>query len=307
MNISGQTFVVTGGCGFVGTHLVRKLVETGAGDVRVFDKAPGEEALKDTLASGRATLWPGDVTKPENLASVMDGADGLFHMAVLPLGPAAQDMRASLDINVVGSFNAFEAAHKAGVRKVVYSSASSVYGDTEAMMDESHPLDTRSMYGASKLAAELLLRAFETHQGLEYVILRYMNVYGPGQSGGLINAVLNRLRQNQPPTILGDGTQSFDFVHVSDIVQATIAAMSSTISGEAFNLGGNEEYSINQVVQFLLEMTGADLNPEYRPAPVGDVQRRVGSSDKARRLLSYQPQISFKEGLQQLVTGGFKA
>ncbi len=306
MDINGQTFVVTGGCGFVGAHLVRELVGKGAKEVRVFDKTTNEEGLEEVLASGRATLWAGDVTKSDGLASLMNGAQGLFHMAVLPLGPSAQDMRAALDVNVVGSFNVFEAAHEGGIGKVVYSSASSVYGDTEAVMDESHPLDTRSMYGATKLAAELLLRAFETHKEMEYVILRYMNVYGPGQRGGLINAVLNRLRQNEPPTIFGDGTQSFDFVHVSDVVQANIAAMQTDISGEAFNLGGDEEYSINQIVELLMELTGTDLQSEYRPAPVGDVQRRVGSSGKARKVLGYQPKVSFKIGLKQLVTGGSK-
>ncbi|MFC1935435.1 NAD-dependent epimerase/dehydratase family protein [Chloroflexota bacterium] len=303
MRIEGQTFVVTGGYGFIGTHLVRELIRQGAGEVRVLDKAPRENASGDTLPSGRATLWEVDVTKPEDLGSAMDGAHGLFHMAVLPMGVSNQDIRPALDINIVGTFNVFEAALQGGVQKGVYSSASSVYGDTEAVMDESHPLDTLSMYGASKLAGELLLRAFGTHKGLEYVVLRYMNVYGPGQTGGLINAVINRLHQNQAPAIFGDGTQSFDFVHVSDVVQANIAAMTSDISGEAFNIGGDEEYSVKDVIRLLQEMIGTSLEPEYHPAPSGDVQRRVGSSAKAKRLLGYQPSVPFREGLRHLVEG----
>ena len=303
MRIDGRAFVVTGGCGFIGTHLVNELVRQGAGSVRALDKNPQPDLLSDALSSGRATLQAADITKPEELGAAMEGADALFHLAVLPLGPSNQDMAAALNINVVGAFNIFNAAQEAGIGRVVYSSASSVYGDTEAVMDESHPLDTRSMYGATKLSAELMLRAFGTHKGMQYVVLRYMNVYGPGQAGGLINAVLNRLRQNQAPGIFGDGSQSFDFVHVSDVVQANLAAMASDISGEAFNIGGDEEYTVKDVVRMLQELVGTDLEPEYRPAPVGDDQRRTGSSAKARRLLGYQPTIPFSEGLRLLVGG----
>lgn len=301
MHIEGNTFVVTGGCGFIGSTLVKELVRRGADSVRVLDKEPREAALGSAGASGRVQLHRVDIAKPQELLEPMQGAQGLFHMAVLPLGPSNQDMRLALDINVMGTFNVYDAAQQGGVKKVVYSSASSVYGDTEATMDESHPLNTINMYGATKLAGELLLRAFSTHKDLDYVILRYMNVYGPGQTGGLINAVINRLRQDQPPLIFGAGTQSFDFVHVHDVVQANIVAMESGISGDAFNVGGDEEFSVLQVIGLAEELMGKRIPPEFRPAPIGDVQRRVGSSQKARKALGYKPSISFKEGLRQLV------
>ncbi|MBI2170532.1 MAG: NAD-dependent epimerase/dehydratase family protein [Chloroflexi bacterium] len=304
MRIEGNTFVVTGGCGFIGSHLVRELVRRDASQVRVLDKELRESALGSGATRGRVKLFRVDVTKPQELLEPMKGADGLFHMAVLPLGPSNQALRLALDINVVGAFNVYDAAQQGGVKKVVYSSASSVYGDTEATMDESHPFNAVNMYGATKLTGELLLRAFSTHKGLEYVVLRYMNVYGPGQTGGLVNAVINRLRQNQPPLVFGDGTQSFDFVHVYDIVQANVVAMASGVSGDAFNVGGEEEYTVLQVIDLVQELMGKRVQPEFRPAPSGDVQRRVGSSEKARRLLGYQPSIAFKEGLRQLVQDG---
>ena len=306
MDIANNIFVVTGGNGFIGANLVKKLVEEGAAEIRVFDKVmrPDSEPLRSAMASGSVTLWTGDVTEPDGIAPAMEGADGLFHMAVLPLVASNQDMRASLDVNIVGGFNVFEAALIGGVRRVVYSSASSVYGDTENVMDESHPLGTRTMYGASKLAGELLLGAFGTHRNLEYVVLRYMNVYGPGQAGGLINSVLKRVSEGLPPVIFGDGTQSFDFVHVSDVAEANIAAMNWDQSGEVFNIGGDEEYSVKGVVDLVTEVTGRNLVPEYRPAPAGDVRRRVGNSGKAQRLLGYRRRVSLREGVQQLVTEG---
>ncbi|MBI4338629.1 MAG: NAD-dependent epimerase/dehydratase family protein [Chloroflexi bacterium] len=307
MKIEGQSFVVTGGCGFIGANLVKDLVNRGAGEVRVLDKELREASLGDAQASGRVKLYKVDVTRPQELLGPMKGAQGLFHMAVLPLGPSNTDLRMALDINVVGGFNVYDAAVQGGIQKVVYSSASSVYGDTDAVVDESHPLNTVNMYGATKLTGELLLRAFATHKGLGYVILRYMNVYGPGQTGGLINAVINRLRQNQPPLVFGLGNQSFDYVHVSDIVQANIAAMASEVSGEAFNVGGDEEFSVLQIIGILQKLMGTDMKPEFRPAPSGDVGRRVGSSQKARRMLGYQPSVPFSEGLRQLVGTGARA
>ena len=303
MNISGQAFVVSGGAGFIGSHLVDELLRRGATEVRVLDQLAQSDNLGQALATGRVKIIECDITRPDGLANLLQGAAGLFHMAVLPLGPCGQEMRRCLEVNIVGAFNVFEAAQQAGVQRIVYSSASSVYGDTNETMDESHPLNARSMYGASKLASEYLLHAFGTHRGLKYAILRYMNVYGSRQKGGLINIVLGRIRQGQPPLIFGDGTQSFDFVHVADIVQANLLAMQSEVTGEAFNVGSGEEFTVNEIVRLLLQLTGSDLKPEYRPAPAGQMQRRVGSSEKAIKMLGYRPRLSLAEGLRRLVEG----
>src|SRR5215210_2424611 len=161
MQIDGRRFVVTGGSGFVGSHVVDALLAAGAGEVVVFEQrlAPGN--LEASAATGRVRIVEGDVRDTHGLRDAMEDADGVFHLAVLPLGPCVEQPRLCLEVNVVGTFNVVETAHQAGAKKVVYSSASSVYGDTDRTMDESHPLDARTMYGASKIAGEYFLRAFE--------------------------------------------------------------------------------------------------------------------------------------------------
>jgi UDP-glucose 4-epimerase len=291
--------LVTGGTGFVGSHVVDRLVDGGAAEVVVFDKRIVEQNVEGARERGNVTLVEGDVTDPDAVRAAVSGVDGVFHLAVLPLGPCIADPRACLSINVVGTFNVVEAAADAGVRKVVYSSASSVYGDTEATMDEGHPLDTRTMYGASKLAGEYLLHAF-AHR-LEYVILRYMNVYGPRQAGGLVIAVLDRLLAGDQPVIQGDGSASFDFVHVADVARANVLAMSSDVSGEAFNVGSGEERTVREVTERLIAITEAQVEPRYDREAEVLMKRRVGSSEKAARLIGFRAAVPLDEGLASVV------
>jgi UDP-glucose 4-epimerase len=226
--------------------------------------------------------------------------DGVFHLAVLPLGPTIEDPRRALEVNIVGTFNVVEAAQRAGA-KLVFSSASAVYGDTHETMDESHPLGARTMYGASKIAGEYLVRAFNDRDGLPYVTLRYMNVYGPRQRGGLIANVLERLLAGERPAIAGDGSQSFDFVHVADVADANLAAMASDVSGEELNVGSGSEASVREVVERLIRLTGVDVEPEFRPDERVWMTRRVGSSEKARRLLGWSAKHDLESGLRDVV------
>jgi UDP-glucose 4-epimerase len=206
-----------------------------------------------------------------------------------------------MEINVEGTLNVLEVAKEAKVKKIVFSSASSVYGDTEQTMDESHPLNARTMYGASKIAGEYFLRAFYDMYKLNYVILRYMNVYGVGQTGGLIMNVLKRIKAGLPPIINGDGSQSFDFVYVDDVVNANILAMESDATDEVFNIGGEKEASIKGIVHTLLELTKSKLIPEFKLDEKVPMQRRVGSSLKARNLIGYKPGVSLRDGLKMVV------
>jgi UDP-glucose 4-epimerase len=231
----------------------------------------------------------------------LDGAAGVFHLAVLPLGTCVEDERLCLDVNVVGTFNVVDAARRVGVRKVVFSSASSVYGDTHETMDEEHPLDAWSMYGASKIAGEYLLRAFYDRHGLDFVTLRYMNVYGPRQQGGLVMSVLGRILAGERPVIAGDGSQSFDFVHVGDVAAANLRAMESDVSADVFNVGSGTEASVREIVERLIALTGAELEPEYRRDERVLMSRRVGSSEKARRLLGWSATRGLEEGLRDVV------
>ena len=221
-------------------------------------------------------------------------------MAVLALNPCTEQPRRCLEINVDGSFNVFDAARQAGAKKVVFSSASSVYGDTLEVMDEAHPLNARTLYGASKIAGEALLRAFHGTFGLDYVILRYMNVYGPFMGFGLVDGVLGRIAAGQPPVINGDGSQSFDFVYVSDVAGATVRAMASDVTDEAFNVGSGDERTVRDVVFTLLELTGSPFQPEFRDVAVPMV-RRVGSSERAAARLGWRAQVPFREGLREVV------
>ena len=299
--IEGSRFLVTGGSGFVGSHVVDELLAGGAEEVVVFDKIVRSENLEQAAGAGSIRVVEGDVTDRAALAEAAAGVDGAFHLAVLPIGPSEADPRLALDVNVVGTFNVFEAAQKAGARKVVYSSASSVYGDTNETMDESHPLEARSMYGASKIAGEYFLRAFHEIHGLDYVTLRYMNVYGPRQEGGLIMSVLRRIESGHPPLIQGDGSASFDFVHVADVARLNVAAMTSELSGEAFNVGSGGEASVREIVEKLIQLTGSELEPEYDLEAKVLMARRVGSNERAVTKLGWQPAIDLDEGLAEVI------
>jgi len=195
----------------------------------------------------------------------------------------------------------FEAAQHAGVKKVVFSSASSVYGDTDDTMDETHPLGARTMYGATKIAGEYFLRSFNDQFGLPYVTLRYMNVYGPRQAGGLVMAVARRVLSGQAPSITGDGSQSFDFVHVADVADANIAAMTADVSGEEFNVGSGTEASAREIAERLIEIIGAPVEVQYQPDVRVLMKRRVGSNKKAKDLLGWEASVPLEEGLRDTV------
>jgi UDP-glucose 4-epimerase len=300
MQISGNAFLVTGGSGFIGSHVVDRLVAEG-GSAVVFDNRVREENLAEGLASGRVRTIEGDVTDRAAVQEAVAGTQGVFHMAVLPLGPCSDDPRRCVEVNVDGTLNVLEAAREAGAQKVVFSSASSVYGDTNETMDESHPLGARTMYGASKIAGEYLVRAFHDLYGIDYVILRYMNVYGPRQEGGLVINVLRRIQSGEPPTIMGDGSQSFDFVHVADVAAANVRAMASDVSEGAFNVGGGNEVTVRQIVDRLLDATGSDLRPDVRADQQVPMTRRVGSSEAAMRALGWRPALDLERGIADVV------
>jgi UDP-glucose 4-epimerase len=301
MEIKGNRFLVTGGTGFIGSHVVDRLAAEGAAEIVVFDKVVREENLEESSEAGTVRVVTGDVGEPEALAEAAEGVAGVFHLAVLPLGPCEQNPRLCLDVNVVGTFNVLEAARSVGAQKIVYSSASSVYGDTSETMDEGHALGARTMYGASKIAGEYFLRAFHDLYGLDYVALRYMNVYGPRQEGGLIPAVLGRILGGDAPVIAGDGSQSFDFVHVADVASANVAAMAAEVSAEAFNVSSGDEVSVREIVERLIALTGSAVEPVYDHAQRVLMSRRVGSNEKLAGAVRWRPAYDLENGLRDVV------
>jgi UDP-glucose 4-epimerase len=289
-DLEGQRVLVTGGGGFVGAPTVRSLLAEGA-TVRVLD------LNADALSGLDCEVISGSITDPDAVRTACEGVRMVVHLAVLPLMAANTEVDQAFDINVLGCFNVFRAAGEAGVRRVVYSSASSAYGPTDAVpIPEDHPLRPIAFYPATKAAGEMLLRGLAGTCGYEYLILRYMNVYGPGQRAGVIPAVARALLEGQPPTLTGDGSQSFDFVHIDDCARANTLALTATGSGAALNVGSGDAASLNDVVALMCELLDLDLQPSYQgeasPAPP-----RVGDLTRSRALISYESTIPLRAGL----------
>ena len=308
-NLDGARILVIGGAGFLGSHIVDQLTETGAGQIVILDNfVRGTRAnLADAVRDPRVHLVEGSVTDLPTLRGLMADTDYVVHLAALWLYECVHQPRSALDVNVVGTFNVVEAAADAGVKKVVYSSSASVYGDAVfTPMTEEHPFNNRTMYGATKIAGEQFFRAFNEQRGLDYAGLRYMNIYGPrmdykGTYVSVIMKVLDRIDAGEPPIIFGDGSQAYDFVHVSDVARANILALQADASDEFFNIGMGVKTTIRELVDRLLEITGSDLEPEYRPQEQMFVTHRVGSTDKAERLLGFRATIPLDEGLRSVV------
>jgi UDP-glucose 4-epimerase len=309
MQIDNARILVIGGAGFVGSHLVDQLAREPVKEIVVLDnfvrgtRKNLEEAAKDK----RVRIVEGSITDRDLLAELMEGVDGVFHLAALWLFECVHLPRAALEVNVDGTFNVIEIAQAAGVKKLVFSSSASVYGDALfTPMTEDHPFSNRTMYGATKIAGEQFLRSFNEQSGLDYAGLRYMNIYGPrmdykGTYVSVIMKVLDRIDSNEPPIIFGDGSQSYDFIHVDDVARANIQALKSEASDEFFNVGMGVKTTINELVQMLLEITGSDLKPECRPQEQMFVTHRIGSTEKAEEMLAFKAVIPLDEGLRSVV------
>lgn len=301
--------LVIGGAGFLGSHIVDQLTDTQVREIVVLDNfvRGTRDNLRSAVRDERVQLVDGSVTDRELLRELMAGTDYVFHLAALWLYECVHEPRSALEVNVVGTYNVIEAAADAGVKKVVYSSSASVYGDAVfTPMTEDHPFNNRTMYGATKIAGEQFFRAFYEQRKLNYVGLRYMNIYGPrmdykGTYVSVIMKVLDRIDAGEPPVIFGDGSQAYDFVHVSDVARANILALQSDATDEFFNIGIGVKTTIRELVDDLLEITDSKLEPEYRPQEQMFVTHRVGSTEKAEELIGFRAAIPLEEGLRSVV------
>jgi UDP-glucose 4-epimerase len=307
--LADARILVIGGAGFVGSHVIDQLLEEPVKEVVVLDNlVRGSRAnLESALRDERVSLIEGSIEDTEVLAELMHGKDYVFHLAALWLYECVHEPRSAIDVNVVGTFNVVDAAQRAGIKKVIYSSSASVYGDAlETPMTEDHPFNNRTMYGATKLMGEQLFRAYNEQHGLDYVGLRYMNIYGPrmdykGTYVSVIMKVLDKIEAGEPPIVFGDGSQSYDFVHVQDVARANILALKSEATDVNLNVGTGIATTIRELVDALLEITGSDLEPEYRPQEQTFVTNRVGSTELAEELIGFKWQLPYREGLESVV------
>ncbi|MGQ5637586.1 MULTISPECIES: NAD-dependent epimerase/dehydratase family protein [unclassified Streptomyces] len=311
-SVRGKKILVTGGAGTIGSHLVDLLAEVGAREITVLDTfVRGRRAnLAQALPSGVVEVVEGDIRDAATVRKVTEGADLVFHLAALRITQCAEEPRLANEVLVDGTFNVLEAAADAGVAKVIASSSASVYGMAETFptTERHHPYNNDTFYGAAKAFNEGMLRSFHAMYGLDYVALRYFNVYGPRMDiHGLYTEVLirwmERIQAGEPPLILGDGTQTMDFVDVRDIARANVLAAESDLTDEVFNIASGTETSLKQLAEGLLEAMGATgLEPVHGPArAVNGVVRRLADTTRAAERLGFTARIDLRTGLRDLV------
>jgi UDP-glucose 4-epimerase len=309
--IAGRRFLVTGGAGTIGSTIVDQLVIAGAEQIVVLDNLVRGRPENLTLAreSGLVRFVHGDIRDRDLVRSLMPGIDVVFHQAAIRITQCATEPRLALEVLVYGTYEVVEAAAEAGVRKIVAASSASVYGMAEVFptAERHHPYANDTLYGAAKTFNEGLLRSFHAMRGLDYVMLRYFNVYGPRMDiYGLYTEVLirwmERIEAGQPPLILGDGLQTMDFVFTEDIARANLLAAVSDGTDDVLNIGSGTETSLVDLAEALQRVMGSRLPLEFGPPRgVNGVARRLADISQARVRLGWKPEIDLDEGLRRLV------
>ncbi|BAY97597.1 NAD-dependent epimerase/dehydratase [Tolypothrix tenuis PCC 7101] len=309
--MQNKRILITGGAGLVGSHIADLLVKEGASEIIVLDNFTRGQLSNLAWAqeNGHLVIVEGDIRDQKLLADIMQGVDIVFHQAAIRITQCAEEPRLALEVLADGTFNVLEAAVNAKVKKVVAASSASIYGMAESFptTESHHPYDNRTIYGAAKTFNEGLLRSFHAMYGLDYVALRYFNVYGPRMDiYGVYTEVLirwmERIIDGKPPLIFGDGKQTMDFVYIEDIARANILAAKSDVTDEVFNIASGVETSLNELAYSLAKVMGTNLQPEYGPErKVNPVQRRLADVSKAKKLLGFEAEISLEEGLERLV------
>jgi UDP-glucose 4-epimerase len=312
--IDGGRFLVTGGAGTIGSAIVDLLVDAGAANVTVLDNFV--RGRRENLAGAaeragdRLTVVEGDINDRGLVGELTAGVDVVFHLAAIRITQCAQEPRLALETLVDGTFTVLEAAAAAGVAKVIASSSASVYGLAEVFptTERHHPYNNDTFYGAAKEFNEGMLRSFHAMYGLDYVALRYFNVYGPrmdtyGRYTEVFIRWMERISNGEPPVIFGDGSETMDFVHVHDIARANLLAARAPVTNAVYNIASATETSLRGLADELLTVMGSDLTPEHGPARAagGAVGRRLADISAAARDLGWRPEIGLRDGLRGLV------
>lgn len=315
MELKGKKILVIGGAGFIGSFVVKELLKEPVSEVIIYDNfARGDmDNIKETLEDDRCSIFElgGDIRETDVLDAAMEGVDYVFHLAAMWLLHCKDFPRTAFNVNIGGTFNVLEACVKNKVKKLIWSSSASVYGDAvELPMTESHPYNNKNFYGASKIAGEAMCTAFNDRYGLEVIGLRYMNVYGGGQDQtaaytGVVPIMLNKIEANESPVINGDGSQAYDFIYVEDVARCNVAALKSEVKFGFYNVGTEVQTSIKTLCETILKLKNSDLKVVYKPYSENDaralVQNRIGSREKAEKELGFLYKYELEEGLQKLI------
>ncbi len=315
MKLKDSNILVIGGAGFIGSFVVSELLKTDVAKVVIYDNfARGKLSnLGESLQDPRCEIYPhgGDVREIDILNEAMKGMDGVIHLAAMWLLHCKDFPKTAFHVNIEGTFNVLEACVNNKIKRLVYSSSASVYGDaSEVPMTESHPFNNKNFYGSTKIAGEAMCRAYYDRYGLSYVGLRYMNVYGPHQDQtaaytGVIPIMLNKIDANEPPTINGDGTQAYDFIDVEDVARCNVLSLESEVTDEFYNVGTGVQTSIKELCDTILDLRDSELKVTYNPYSEDDarrlVQNRIGCPQKAIRDLNFKYQYDLRTGLKRLI------
>jgi UDP-glucose 4-epimerase len=312
VNVKYGRVLITGGAGLIGSHIADRLVRGGVSEVVVFDNflRGRRENLAWALANGRVTIVKGEIRDRALLAKTFEDIDVVFHQAAIRITQCAQEPRLAMEVLVDGTYNVLEAAVVTGVRRVIAASSASVYGmaDEFPTTERCHAYNNRTLYGAAKAFNEGLLRSFNEMYGLDYVALRYFNVYGPrmdifGAYTEVLIRWMERIAAGKPPLIFGDGKQTMDFINVEDVARANLLAAELGVSDNVYNIASGVETSLDELARTLLRVMGSDLQPEYGPErKVNSISRRLASTKKAKRDLGFEAEVTLEEGLRQLVS-----
>ena len=312
MDIRGKKLVLIGGAGLIGSHTLDTLVKEDVKEILIYDNMSrgSFQNIETQLNDPRVKLYEigGDILQPDILESALENADGVFHFAALWLLQCHNFPQAAFEVNIRGSFNVIEACIKKNVKKLIYSSSASVYGDANyEPMDETHPLNNKNFYGATKIAVEAILRSYHHRYDLDYIGLRYMNVYGSRQDYkgayiAVIMKMLDSIDKGQSPKIFGTGTESFDFINVKDCGRANVCAIKSDYKDEFYNVGTGKKTSLKILAELITQITGNKKPIEYIKRDENTfVKSRIGCPKKAKKEIKFEYEIELIDGLKELI------
>ena len=309
--LEGSKILVIGGAGFIGSHVVDELTKEDVQEIVIYDNFSRgtSDNIEKALGDPRVKVFDlgGEVLHKDILNEAVKGKDYVIHLAALWLLHCHEYPRSAFHVNIEGTFNVLEACVRHGIKKLVYSSSASVYGDAvELPMTEDHIYNNKTFYGATKIAGEHMCRAFFQRYGLNYVGLRYMNVYGARQDYkgtyiAVIMKILDRLDNGLEPIVYGDGSQSYDFIYVSDVARSNVCALKSPAVDVCYNVGAGTQTSIKELTEMILKITGSKQKIHYEPSGTTFVTNRIGDPARASKELGFTYSISLEDGLKLLI------